>query len=149
MDYLDVLSNGIVVWNAPSIPDYDDYEPSHPWYYKYNPPMSVTEIPPSSYESDFKLPKEKAKRKLKIKQLLEEAIDEYKECVETYTNYATFGELMLSSYDRNIAHNTADEALRTSLALTHNHVMWSKKILFSVYELIYKEGKEDFEKQFS
>ncbi len=91
------------------------YEPSHPWFYKFNKPLPPEEIEPATIAKDC-IPQDDLKN---AEAELETEIRGYRILVEK-------GAEALSEYDRKFGSKLA---LETALSLKHNHIAYFKGIL--------------------
>ena len=106
-----------------------EYGPGHPWHYLQRgdgqKPVPVEEIPPGPCDGAFvgKLPRDMAKRRVKLSQLLADQTRQLEEDKTKYREVAERGSQALSEYDRTIAYGGDDElAVASTLALKFNHI---------------------------
>lgn len=121
---------------AVAAPGGDDghYGPGHPWHYLPQgdnaPPVPVDAIPAAenlAHTFDRELPKPRAKRLVKARELLDAERRGLEDDCKRYQEIIERGADALSQYDREIAHGGDLELARASaLALKHNHIAWRK-----------------------
>ncbi|MBI1827334.1 MAG: hypothetical protein HY287_04035 [Planctomycetes bacterium] len=105
------------------------YPPSHPWHYFHAgdnaTPMPVESIEPSPDAGRWlaeRLPKNKAKRTQKLRDMFVHEQEALAADKARYADIVERGAEALSRYDRTIAHTSDAMAVATSLALKYTHV---------------------------
>ena len=110
------------------------FDPGHPWHYlpegdgaTHLLPEQIESVPCTSDNFGIKLPKDSAKRLSKLRALKSEQEKQLASDIERYRDLLARGVNALSRYDRTIAYGGNDAmALAAAIALTHNHIAWSK-----------------------
>jgi len=115
--------------DRPIAPRTLQYDPGHPWFYLARgdgqQPVPLSEIPARKCDGRFidKLPKDPAKRRVKLERLLADEVAHLAGYELNYTDLIKRGGQALSEYDRNIAYGGDEElAVASSLALRFNHI---------------------------
>jgi hypothetical protein len=106
------------------------YDPGHPWHYYHEgdgaEPMAVEAIPAGAISIDqfgVKWPKNPAKRRTLMQQMLEGQRRQLADDERRYRDLIDRGVEALSQYDREIAHGGNDDlAWASAVALKYNHV---------------------------
>jgi len=107
------------------------YDPGHPWHYYHEgdgaPPIAVDDIEPDVDAGQYlarDLPKNRAKRVARIKELLVQEQQRVDDDRRRYQEIVERGAEALSRYDREIAHTSDEMARATALSLKYNHLRW-------------------------
>lgn len=105
------------------------YDPGHPWHYLLEgdnaPPIPVDEIEgdrEAGSHIELNLPKNRAKRKERLREMLVEEQQRVQEDRRRYQEIVEQGVEALSRYDREIAHTSDAMARATALSLKFNHI---------------------------
>lgn len=109
----------------------DRYDPGHPWHY-YHGGDNATPTPVEMIIGDIELgqfierelPKNPAKRRAKMQQLLSEEKAHLEIDKKRYQEIVERGAEALSLYDREIAHTSDEIARATALSLKYNHIRY-------------------------
>lgn len=114
-----------------TIPPSHRYDPGHPWHYYHQgdnaPPIPVEDIEADADGGRFierDLPKNRAKRTQRIREMLETERIRVAEDKQRYQEIVKRGAEALSRYDREIAHSSDEMARATALSLKYNHIRW-------------------------